>query len=145
MNFNTTTPVLSIDQTKMFLKQMDLAFRLLDVQVLQEIIERFDLQQLEDTAEFLADAPEKFDVKTESETARVKEVLPYNSKCIACVYGKTVMGYIIRFSIDGPGGSRINYNRYFAMNYMIVEGRLTDFGWCHSFMHPEEMEELENQ
>ena len=138
------TPVLNIYQTKIFLKQMDLAFRLLDIKVLKEIIESYDLQDLEDTQEFLKDAQEKFDVNTESETARITEVIPYNSKCIACVYGKSVMGYTIKFSIDGPGESRINYQRYFAMNYLIVEERLTDFGWCHSFLHPEEMEEIEN-
>src|SRR5690606_23487034 len=142
MDFKTTTPIISAEHTKMFLKQMDLAFSLLDLKILKEIIERFELQHLEDTPEFLEDAPEKFNVKTESETARITEVLPYNSKCIACVYGKSVKGYIIRVCIAGPGGSRIHYQRYFAMNYMIVKGQLTDFGWCHSFLHPEEMEEL---
>src|SRR5690606_11045619 len=113
--FKTTTPILNVEKTKMFLKQMDLVFRLLDLKILKEIIERFELQHLEDTPEFLEDALEKFDVKSESETARIIEVVPYDSKCIACVYGKSVMGYIIKFSIAGPGGTRIHYNRYFAM------------------------------
>jgi hypothetical protein len=27
---------------------------------------------------------------------------------------------------------------------LMVGDRLTDFGWCHSFLHPKEVEELEN-
>ena len=142
MSFKTSIPVLSVDKTKLFLKQIDLACRLLDVKILKEIIERFELQNLEDIPEFLHDAPEKFEFRKEGKSVQIKEVLPFSSKCIACVYGKTVMGYIIRFSVEGPGNSRINYERYFAMNYLIVEDRLTDFGWCHSFLNPEEVEEL---
>jgi len=144
MSFKTSIPVLSVDKTKLFLKQIDLACRLLDVKILKEVIERFELQNLEDIPEFLQDAPEKFEFRKEGKSVQIKEVLTFSSKCIACVYGKTVMGYIIRFSVEGPGSSRINYERYFAMNYLIVEDRLTDFGWCHSFLHPKELEELEN-
>jgi hypothetical protein len=144
MSFKTTTPVLNVDQTKLFLKQIDLACRLLDVKILKEVIERFGLQNLEDIPEFFQDAPEKFEFQKEEKSVQIKEVLPFSSRCIACVYGKTVMGYIIRFSVEGPGNSRINYQRYFAMNYLIVEDRLTDFGWCHSFLNPEEMEVLKS-
>lgn len=145
MSFKTTAPVLTVDQTKIFLKQMDLACRLLDVAILKEVIARFELENLEDTPEFLQDAPEKFEFQKETKAVQIIEVLPFSSRCIACVYGKTVMGYIIRYSVEGPGNSRINYERYFAMNYLIVEDRLTDFGWCHSFLNPEEVEEVENQ
>ncbi len=141
MDFNTTTPLLNIDQTKMFLRQMDLACRLLDVKVLNEVIERYDLQHLEDTQEFLDDAPEKFGFSEKQ--VQIIDVLPFSSKCIACVYGKTVKGYIIKYSTAGAGNSRINYERYISMNYLILEERLTDFGWCHSFLHPEEMKEIE--
>jgi len=128
MSFKTTTPVLTVDQTKLFLKQMDLTCRLLDVTILKEVIERFELQNLEDIPEFLQDAPEKFEFRKETKPVQIIEVLPFSSRCIACVFGKTVMGYIIWFSVEGPGSTRINYERYFAMNYLIVEDRLTDFG-----------------
>lgn len=142
MNFKTATPLLSIKETILFLKQMDLACRILDVKILKEVIERFGLQHLEDTAEFLEDAPEKFQFPEVDQQVQIMEVLPFSSRCIACEYGKTVKGYTIRYSVEGPGNSRINYQRNFAMNYMIVKNRLTDFGWCHSFLYPEEVKEI---
>ncbi len=141
--FQTTTPVLTIENTTKFIRQVDLACKLLDVEFLTEVVQKFKLEHLEDTFEFLKDAKEKLSLWQEEQNgSRVHVVEEFNTRCIACVYGKKVNGYRIQYSTSGPEGARIHYVRAIAVNFQIVEDRLTDFGWCNAFLDKEEMIEF---
>ncbi len=145
MSFKTTTPILSEEDTLKFMKQIDLACRLLDESFLAETVHKFKLGHLEDSPEFLEDAKEKFQFQREDhEKLQVEKVEDFTSRCIVCVYGKKVMGYRIHFSVPGPGCSRIHYAREIAINFELRDGRLTDFGWCNAFLNKQDLEDIEN-
>ena len=141
--FKTTTPILLEADTLKFIKQIDLACKLLDPEFLNEVVQRFKLENLEDSPEFLQDARGKLLTWRDNEPGlQITEVEEFTTRCIACVYGKTVNGYRIHYSIPGPGKSRIHYAREIAVNFQLNKGRLTDFGWCNAFLNPEEMDQL---
>src|SRR6056297_2097155 len=105
MSFKTLTPVLNKENTLKFLKQVDLACKLLDEQFLREVVQRFELGHLEDAPEFLEDAKEKFSSwREEDKGTRIHEVEEFTTRCIACVYGKKVKGYRIHYSVPGAEG-----------------------------------------
>ena len=143
--FKTTTPILSEADTLKFIKQIDLACKLLDPEFLTEVVQRFQLEKLEDTPEFLEDAREKLFSWREKKGLLVEEVEEFTTRCIVCVYGKKVKGYRIHYSIPGPEGSRIHYVREIAINYEIHKGHLTDFGWCNAFLNKQELEDLDDE
>ena len=144
--FKTTTPILSKADTQKFLKQIDLACKLLDEKFLAEVVQKFELEQWEDTPEFLEDAYEKFYAWRENEKGlQVNQVEEFNTRCIACVFGKKVQGYRIFYSVPGPGGSRTYYQQEFAVNFQLKEEGLTDFGWCNAFLNKQELEDLDDE
>lgn len=143
MSFNVTTPILSKEETKKFINQIDLACRLLDAEVLRWVVEKFNLAGLEDSPEFLADAIEKLEFwKHQKRPVKIKQVGSFETKCIACVFGKSVKGYLVSYSEEMEEGFKVHYERQFAINFQLVEGRLTDFGWCNAFLEVEEIKEL---
>ena len=145
MSFKTCTPILSKEETKKFINQIDLACRLLDAQVLKWVVEKFDLHELEDSPEFIYDAVEKLEFwKDQKFPVQIKEVGSFETKCIACVFGKKVKGYLVTYSREMNNGGKINYKRQFAVNFQLADGQLTDFGWCNAFLDPMEMKELKN-
>lgn len=144
MNSETNTPLLNKEETNKFLKQMDLACRLLDIQFFSEVMERFRLRDHEDADEFLENAENSLGFWQDSKKpAQVSEVKEFRSRCLACVFGKTVKAYQVHYSLKGPGKTRIHYTRDFAVNFEIADGRLTDFGWCNAFLSAGEMDELQ--
>ena len=100
--FKTTTPILSEADTLKFIKQIDLACKLLDPDFLTEVVQRFKLEHLEDSPEFLEDAQEKLFSWREKDGLLVEEVEEFSTRCIVCVYGKQVNGYRIRLFDSRP-------------------------------------------
>jgi hypothetical protein len=146
MSFKTLTPILSKDETKKFLDQIDLACRLLNAQVLKWVLVKFNLHELKDSPEFLEDAKDKLEFwKTSGSSVVIKEVGSFDTTCIACVFGKKVYGYIVTYIEENKNGVKVKYEREFAVNYHIKDGRLTDFGWCHAFLNKLEMGEVLNE
>ena len=143
MSFKTISPILSKEETRKFINQIDLACRLLDAQVLALVVEKFNLHELEDSAEFLQDAIEKLEFwKNQERPVQIKDVSAFKSKCIACVFGKKVKGYSVNYFEEMGDGYKINYERQFAINFQLTDGQLTDFGWCNAFLDPIEIKEL---
>lgn len=146
MSFKTTTPILSEVDTLKFIKQIDLACRLLDEDSLKAVIYKFDLEHLEDSPEFLEDTKEKFRLSQDTNTdPLIEKIEGFTTRCIVCVYGKKVRGFRIHFSVEGAGGSRIHCTREIAINFELRDGRLTDFGWCNAFLNKQDLEDLDNE
>ena len=143
--FKTTTPILSEADTVKFIKQIDLGCKVLDPEFLAEVVQNFQLENLEDSPEFIGDAQKKLFSWREKDGLLVEEVEKFSTRCIACVYGKQVHGYRIHYSIPGPEESRVHYVREIAINYEIHNGQLTDFGWCNAFLSNQDLEELEDE
>ena len=144
--FKTTTPILSEADTLKFIKQIDLACKLLDPEFLTEVVQKFQLENLEDSPEFLENAREKFLLWRKNEKVlQVNKVEEFHTRCIVCVYGKKVNGYRIHYSIPGPEGGRIHYVREIAVNFEIHNEQLTDFGWCNAFLNQQELEDLDDE
>jgi len=143
MSFKTFTPILSKEETRKFINQIDLACRLLDAQILKWVVEKFNLHELEDSPEFLEDAIDKLEFwKKKESPVQIKKVGSFETKCIACVFGKKVSGYVVSYFEEKTNGYKIHYERQFAVNYQLKDGRLTDFGWCHSFLYKEEIDHI---
>lgn len=144
MSFKISKPILTKDETEKFIKQIDLACRLLDAQVLKWVLRRFNLHDLEDSYEFMEDAIDKLEFwKNKESPVQIKTVGSFETKCIACVFGKKVNGYLVSYVEEKPNGYKVHYERQFAVNYQLKDGRLTDFGWCHSFLSKEEIDHIE--
>jgi hypothetical protein len=58
--FKTSTPILSEADTIKFIKQIDLACKLLDEKFIAEVVQKFRLENWEDTPEFLENARDIF-------------------------------------------------------------------------------------
>ncbi|WP_300436014.1 hypothetical protein [Christiangramia sp.] len=143
MSFKTSVPILSKEETEKFIKQIDLACRLLDAQVLKWVVEKFDLHKLEDSPEFLEDAVDKLEFwKKKESPVQIKTVGSFETKCIACFFGKKVNGYLVSYYEEKPEGFKVHYERQFAVNFQLKEGQLTDFGWCHAFLYKEEVDQV---
>ncbi|GAB2765758.1 hypothetical protein [Salinimicrobium soli] len=143
MTFKTSKSLLSKQDTSKFMKQADLACKLLDPDFLTEVVHNFKLEDLEDTPEFLEDAEEKlFSWREEKKGLQILEVENFDTRCVACIYGTKVTGYRIHYSIPGPEGTRIHYCREFALHFQLKDGCLTDFGWCNAFLDSEEITEI---
>lgn len=144
MSFKTFVPILSKEETMKFINQIDLACRLLDAQVLKWVVEKFDLYELEDSPEFLEDAVDKLEFwKNKDSPVQIKTVGSFETKCIACVFGKKVDGYLVSYYEEKTNGFKVHYEQQFAVNFQLKEGQLTDFGWCHSFLYKEEVDQVQ--
>jgi hypothetical protein len=144
MSFKTSVPILSKQETLKFINQIDLAIRLLDAQVLKWVVEKFGLHKLEDSLEFLEDAEDKLEFwKKKESSVQIKMVDSFETKCIACVFGKKVNGYLVSYYEEKPYGFKVHYERQFAINFQLKEGQLTDFGWCHAFLYKEEVDQVQ--
>lgn len=143
MSFKTSVPLLSKEETVKFINQVDLACRLLDAQFLKGVVQKFSLNELEDSVDFLSDAIDNLEFwKRKKSVVRVKEVKKFDTNCIACVFGKKVNGYLVSYSEERQEGFKINFEKQFAVNYQLEDGQLTDFGWCHAFLNKKEIDQL---
>src|SRR5690606_19017306 len=131
MKIKTDIPLLSPDDTRKFVKQVDLACRLLDVDFLREVLEKFDLHQHPQANDFLEDAASHLEVwKERGEGVQVEEVLEFPSRCIACSFGMGVKAYTLKYRLPFPGGALVNFTHSFAVKLFTENQQLTDFGWC---------------
>ena len=144
MSNKTASPILSRENTRKFINQVDLACRLMDVEVLRSVVEKFNLLEWEDSLEFLEDAKDKLEFwKKPEQLIQLKQVENFDTRCMACVFGKTVKGYEVTYYEELKSGSVIHYARYFAVNFEKCEEQLTDFAWCNAFLKGDEMKELQ--
>lgn len=137
----TSPPILTAHDTLKFLKQTDLSFRLLDAGFLSEVLENFQLHQLPEGPDFLEEAWQHLGFWETGNPVRIEEVTSFDSRCIACSFGKTVRAYEVNYSqalLAEKNSPRVHYTRSFAVNYLLDKGLLVDFAWCNGFLEKED-------
>ena len=140
--------LLTAQETQLFIKEMEEKCMKVDFIGLIEILNKYPLKNVnqEDYKDFITQAKMEhhFWHKNHLEV-KINAVQPFESKCIACSFGKTVKAFSVEFrkmnDIKLPG--RIVYQKSFAINFEINNHELIDFGWCNAFLEQEEMKEIQ--
>ena len=94
------TVLLNSEQTEKFLQRIDLAIHSFDLVEIIKVIFDFELTNAPDIRECLDQAKIVTLVSEKYETI-VKSVTPFQTKCIACSFGKTVNGYEVVSVVKG--------------------------------------------
>ena len=121
----------------------------LDFMRLIEIITKYPLKNLtpNDYIEFVAKAKEEHHFWHENPLVlEIKSVNAFESKCIACSFGKTVKAFNVQFLKlkDDKLPGRIVYKKSFAINFDIKDNEIIDIGWCNAFLEEKEIVEFQN-
>ena len=122
-------------QTKEFLYRIDEAMHLFNSEEIFKVILDFKFDITPDIKIFLDQANQI--TKVSNEEIIVTKVTPFETKCIACYYGKTVKGYEIQSVLKSC--KNLGYINKTALYFDIVEDELIDFGWCNAFLSKEEV------
>ena len=99
----------------------------------------FKLTNAPDKDDFLSQAKVVTKVSDKYETI-VKNVISFQTKCIACSFGKTVNGYEIQSAVKDC--ENIRYDTKVALYFDITGGELYELGWCNAFLCREEVDEF---
>ena len=133
------TVLLNSEQTEKFLQRIDLAIHSFDLVEIIKVIFDFELTNAPDIRDFLDQAKIVTLVSEKYETI-VKSVTPFQTKCIACSFGKTVNGYEVVSVVKGF--ENLRFINKTALYFEITGRELYDFGWCNGFLSREEVSEL---
>jgi hypothetical protein len=132
------TPLLDKNQTKAFTNDLIVACQKVDTIPVMEVVHKYNLQYHHEIEDFIEGAHLIMDFWKEADPKiEIREVTMHESRCIGCVFGKTVKVFHIVYVI-----SRIIYYKEFAINLDIQEGLLMDFEWCNGFLDKQDLVEL---
>ena len=139
--------LLTAQETQLFIKEMEKKCLKVDFIGLIEILNKYPLKNFnqEDYVDFITQAKMEHQFWHENAVEiKINSVQSFESKCIACSFGKTVKAFSVEFrkmnETKLPG--RIVYQKSFALNFEINNHALMDFGWCNAFLEQEEMKVL---
>jgi hypothetical protein len=141
----TNTPLLSEEQTTLFIEAMKNACKSLNAKAVAEVVEEFSIENFDDKDEFINNAIEilVFNIN-HPDGIEVKSITPFESRCSACQLGKSVSAYKVNYLKHNdkilPG--KFIYERTFALNFTLKNGELMDFGWCNFFLNEKEIKEI---
>lgn len=135
------TVLLNSEQTEKFFQRIDLAIHSFDLVEIIKVIFDFGLTNAPEIRDFLDQAKIVTQVSDKYETI-VKSVTPFQTKCIACKYGKTVNGYEIQSA--AKGFENLRFTTRTAFYFDITGGELLDFGFCNGFLSRAEVSQLNN-
>jgi len=140
--------MLTAQETLLFIREVEEKCMKVDFIGLIEILNKYPLKNInqEDYNDFISQASKEHQFWHENAMEiKIYSVQSFESKCIACSFGKTVKAFSVEFrkmnDIKLPG--RIVYQKSFALNFEINNNELIDFGWCNAFLEQEEMKEIE--
>lgn len=133
------TVLLNSEQTEKFLQRIDSAIHSFDFIEIFRAVFDFKLKNAPDIGDFLAQAEAITKVSDKYKTI-VKSVTPFQTKCIACSFGKVVNGYEIQSAVKDC--ENIRFTTKTALYFDITNGELNDFGFCNGFLSREEVAEL---
>ena len=139
--------MLTAQETLLFIREVEEKCMKVDFIGLIEILNKYPLKNInqEDYKDFISQAKieHHFWHKNALEV-KIKSIVAFESKCIACSFGKTVKAYSVNFlkMKDDKLPGRLVYVKSFALNFEIKNNALIDFGWCNKFLEYEEMEVL---
>lgn len=140
-NTEEKTVLLNKLQTEEFLYCIDKAMKSFDFIEIFKLVFDFNLRNAPDIGDFLAQAETITKVSDKYETI-VKSVTPFQTRCIACSFGKTVNGYEIQSVVKDC--ENIRFSTKTALYFDITDGELNDFGFCNGFLSREEVNEIDS-
>ena len=141
--------LLTAQETQLFIKEIEEKCLKVDFIGLIEILNKYPLKNFnqEDYKDFVTQAKieHHFWHKNHLEV-KINTVQPFESKCIACSFGKTVKAFSVQFLKlkDDRLSGRIVYKKSFAINFEIKDNEIIDFGWCNAFLEHDEMKEIQD-
>lgn len=141
--------LLTAQETQLFIKEIEEKCMKVDFIGLIEILNKYPLKNvnLEDYKDFITQAKMEhhFWHKNRLEV-KINAVHPFESRCIACSFGKTVKAFSVQFLKlkDDRLSGRIVYKKSFAINFEIKDNEIIDFGWCNAFLEHDEMKEIQD-
>ena len=141
--------LLTAQETQLFIKEIEEKCMKVDFIGLIEILNKYPLKNFnqEDYKDFVTQAKieHHFWHKNHLEV-KINTVQPFESKCIACSFGKTVKAFSVQFLKlkDDRLSGRIVYKKSFAINFEIKDNEIIDFGWCNAFLEHDEMKEIQD-
>lgn len=141
--------LLTAQETQLFIKEVEEKRMKVDFMGLIEILNKYPLKNVnqEDYNDFITQASMKHQFWHENGLEiNINDVQPFESKCIACSFGKIVKAFSVEFRKmnDTKLPGRIVYQKSFALNFEIKNNELIDFGWCNAFLENEGMKEIQN-
>ena len=128
-------------QTEAFLQSIDKAMQSFTFAEIFKVILDFHLTDAPDIDDFLNQAKILTKVSDKYETI-VKSVTTFQTRCIACSFGKAVNGYEIQSAVKDC--ENLRFIDKTALYFDITGGELLDFGWCNAFLLREDINELNN-
>ncbi len=140
-------PLLNESDTQLFISDMEEICETLDFINCEETIQKYPFQNFDNTEyeAFLERAKDEYNYWNNNIffEIKIKTVNKFDSKCIACYFGKTVKGYRVVYlkMNDHKLPGRIIYEKHFALYFEVKDKELIDFGWCNKFLNTEEMKE----
>jgi hypothetical protein len=146
---SAVAPIFLLDEanTQLFIKEMDILCKNLDFKGIRKIFKKYPLENFDRNEAF------KFQIETfniyrsmdeEYKGFVIKKVEPFDSRCIACSFGKHVKAYHVEYNknIENNLPYQYTYQLHFAISFVIKENKLVDFMWCNLFLKRSEMKEL---
>lgn len=140
--------MLTAQETQLFIKEIEEKCLKVDFIGLIETLNKYPLKNVnqEDYKDFITQAKiEHIFWYKNSLGITINSVQSFESKCIACSFGKTVKAFNVEYRKmnDTKLPGRIVYQKSFALNFEIKNNVLIDFGWCNAFLEQEEMKEIQ--
>lgn len=132
----------------MFIGEVEEKCIKVDFKGLIEILNKYPLKNVnqEEYKDFIYQAKREHQFWHENAMEiKINSVQSFESKCIACSFGKTVKAFNVQFLKlkDDKLPGRIVYKKNFAINFNIKDNELIDFGWCNAFLEQKEMKEIQ--
>jgi hypothetical protein len=74
----------------------------------------------------------------------VRKVGSFDSKYIACSFGKKISAYSVEYTKNSENTLPYHYiyEQCFAVNFESKDSKLVDFMWCNLYLKQSEMKEL---
>lgn len=147
ITLDTKTPLLYAAQTQQFINEMDVLLRNFDFKGIVRLTKNYQFNTIDqkELNDFIDRAEsENINWYENPLDIKINAVEAFDTKCIACNFGKTVKAYRVVFNEMkakiAPG--RIIYGRSLAIYFDTKNNELFDFGWCNAFLEKNEIAAL---
>lgn len=141
MNIVSNSCILSQLETIDFIEDINRNCIELDSEGLKKTLIKYNLLNHPEAHDFLLQADNMFEQFNKNPNIKIINVAKFDTKCIACSFGKTVKGYKVEYS-KRENGLNLIYNWSFGINLDIQNEILFDFAHCNAFLSDTEYKKL---
>ena len=143
----TKAPLLEAEETKNFISKMEQLLKKLDFKAIIDFTKNYPFNTIDQNElnDFIDRAEEENSNWYENPLCiKINSVEAFDTKCIACSFGKTVKAYRVEYNQmnDEQLPGVFIYTRSIAINFDIKNNELNDFGWCNMFLEKKDMQEI---